>query len=260
MRSPGTAILFLCAALPASAAEFRSELGGFSIDFPDAPKMAVQVLDVPGGKAPLVSYTVLSGKDELVAAYGDYPAGLASPEKLDQIYEGVAKGTAAATSGRVVEQGKAAVSGYRGISYRIAHEGPPRVSWSRSFLAGNRLFTITAAQPASDQSAERAKQFLDSFTIDAGAKAIFEAGLPGGSGGWREVDAGCLSGCSTIGSSASRCDRYCACYRKRLSQGRSEAEFSQVVGRISRKETTPAEKLLVEESQTSCRALVDGAP
>ncbi len=242
-------------ALAATAADpFVSNCGGFSVAFPGNPSLSVSLQKLPAGDVPTVTFGQRIPDGVFLVRYADYPAGVAA-EAGEKLVKNARQAAADEVEGKVREKDSTTLSDIPAEGFTVAHKNPATVSISRALVLGNRLFTVTVLGAANAETRQSAETFFDSFQIHADAMPLFEAGLPDGSGGFREFESGCLLGCANKRGAALRCDTYCSCVRREAAAGQSEQEFSQWLNRVRSSSLTPKEKETFEKRQAKCLAL-----
>jgi hypothetical protein len=123
-----------------------SEDGRFTILFADKPKVAQQVIRMPGGNVTMHILTADFPQQTgaMVVTYSDYPPQVLAARKPDQMLDDSVTGTIKGMKATLVKSGRIAQAGSPGREFSWTATGPkgPTKGQGRIFLVGPRLYQV----------------------------------------------------------------------------------------------------------------------
>jgi hypothetical protein len=144
---------------------YESEAGGFRVDLPGSPR---PLSEMPGGQGQAdvsgVGALLLLRREEYIASYLHIPPHRRTLSDSQLLTDGVNGAVAGVPGARKVSDEPIEVGEFPGREVVIEAPGKG-TGVLRVVIAGDRAFCLIAAGPSVGQGSERARRFLDSFTI-----------------------------------------------------------------------------------------------
>jgi hypothetical protein len=162
-------ILCLLATLSCGRREwkkFRSDDGGFTVDMPGKPEVAVHKNQTGAGPIALRTFrvTLENGAVVYMVAYNDYQQAMISSAKPDAILDSVVLGAVEKNRQKIKFQGPTQLRSFPGRDLQANVKGGWEYT-SRFFLVGARLYQVSVVNEPGRASAEDKHKFLDSFDL-----------------------------------------------------------------------------------------------
>ena len=151
---------------------YSSEVGGFSILFPDDPAMEQQLIDAAPNvqfKLEICRYKKLA---EYSVMYADYPIPVGDPAVAKSVLDNGAKGAVASMNSELLDYKEIELDGRPGRYLKERMTGG-EIMYAKMLLVGQRMFQIAITMPRDrDVSVETIKlfepipeKFLSSFKL-----------------------------------------------------------------------------------------------
>jgi hypothetical protein len=142
---------------------YRSEAGGFEIDFPGTPAEQNQMMETDSGPVLLHMVVLDLGTSALLVSWQIQPA--AAPTDPTTVLDGQRDGMMGAFPGAtLLEQADITIGAHPGRWMIVKLVQPDATQYSRVYLADGKLFQL-AAMTSGNGDPVAAAQFLDTFTL-----------------------------------------------------------------------------------------------
>jgi len=160
--------------------EFKTEEGGYTAQFPSAPKKEVATAPTPLGPVQYVTHGAELGDAFFGISYSDYPEAAMEGFDVDAGLDGARDGAINGVGGNLVREEQITMFGQpaREFEAKASLEGIEVHIKARMFLKLPRLYQIMVAYPSTMTGLE-VDRFLDGFQLtDAGAVAATGGAAP----------------------------------------------------------------------------------
>jgi hypothetical protein len=158
-------VAFASGTLAKPAGPYSSTEGGYSVRFPDSPKVNSQTAKTAVGEITVTTATYAnSDGNTYLVSYADFPSAATKPENLTTLFDGVREGVKG--KGKQVGTDKDQEFGTDKLPMRefVIDKEKQRIKL-RAIVRDNRLYQIAVIGTADFAGGKDAKLFFESFEL-----------------------------------------------------------------------------------------------
>jgi len=144
---------------------FKSQKGGFSIQFPDTPTEEVSISRTPLGDIDLHLFTLEKKLVIFLVGYSDYPAQFVKENSNDSLLNIACAGAIANYKGIVFSNEKISLGIHPGREIVVKSKDDMITYLTRLFLVENRLYQVTVLALEGKTIEKSDKNFIESFKL-----------------------------------------------------------------------------------------------
>jgi hypothetical protein len=161
-------VWLLCAAEGGPWVTYRGE--GFSVRFPSTPRVASDEMETPAGPQRVLVVSSLQAHESYAVTCTFYARALVERAGAERLLAAALERFLEETEGALIRRQRIEVLGHPGQEVAFLSPDSQRITFTRLFFAGDRLFSLVGDLPRSTDADRQVEQFFGSFMLEPDAE------------------------------------------------------------------------------------------